>query len=459
MPYADQSPTLLYEVLPDRFGHGDASPLTHLKDRLGHLERLGADGLVLPPLFPASDPLRLATTDYFAVDPALGDTEQLAELCHAANQRGIAVVLTGVFDHVSDEHPWFAAACAHGVDESQYPPEQRTRQFFSFGSQFRHGYAARDEEGRLPELDLTNPQLRRRLFTGEDSVLHHWLEIGAAGWRILRADAVGYSILRESNRGSFTVAGDHFLVGDIRGFADRYVKDGLLDGVVNHYLREGVLSYLRGQVPARQLARVLGDLSGRYGRALVRCWNAFSAYDTPRLPFLVGDHKRARLGTLLGYTLPGAAHVLYGDEVGLVGKKPPLHLPEMRWDEKRWDHDRLNLHTELGALRQDRHALREGGFVDLTPEGEDEILAFARTTADPRETVVVVINRAAQTRVRKLFAPVCDLPDGLKLRDALSGGGATVRSGSVTLEVDAQDARILVPDEKDPSGARFFRGY
>jgi hypothetical protein len=34
-----------------------------------------------------------------------------------------------------------------------------------------------------------------------------------------------------------------------------------------------------------------------------------------------------------------------------------------------------------------------------------------------------------------------------------------MRSGSVTLEVEAQDARILVPDEKDPSGARFFRGY
>jgi glycosidase len=212
-------------------------------------------------------------------------------------------------------------------------------------------------------------------------------------------------------------------------------------------------------VPARQLARVLNDLEQRYGAALVRAWNVLSTTETPRAAFVVGDARRARLGALLSYTLPGAAHVLYGDEVGIVGKEPPRNLPLMRWDESRWDQDRLSLHETLGALRRDRHALRAGGFVDLTPEGEDEILAFARTTSDPRETVIVAVNRAAQTRVRKLFAPVCDLPDGLKLRDALTGEGSIVRSGSITIEIDAQDARILVPDEKDPAGTRFFRGY
>ena len=65
-----------------------------------------------------------------------------------------------------------------------------------------------------------------------------------------------------------------------------------------------------------------------------------------------------------------------------------------------------------------------------------------------------------------LFAPVCDLPNGLKLRDlAWSGadvGGrpdVKVRAGSITLELGGQDARVLVPDEDAHAGARFFRGY
>lgn len=459
MSYAQKCPTLVYEVVPDRFDpHAGVPPLQALRKRLDHLRRLGVDGLTLTPVFPSPDPLRLHTSDFFRVDPALGSEEDLSALCTDANERGISVILMGVFDHVSSSHPWFEAACTQGeAEEARFPPEQRTRRYFTFGGEFSHGYACRDMSAGQPELDLKNAEVRRRLFTGEDSVLHHWLHLGANGWRILRADHVGYSILRESSRGSLTVEGDHFVIGDIKGFADRYVRDGLLDGVVNHYLREAILSYLRGQVPARQLARVLHDLSTRYGRALARSWNLLSGYDTPRLSKLVGDPRRARLGVLLGYTLPGAAHILYGDEVGL-GRRSADPLPDMSWDPRHWDDDVLDLYVRLGHLRRAR-ALRHGDFVDLTPEGEEEILAFARVTNDPRETVLVVVNRAAQTRVRKLFAPVCDLPDGLRLRDVLRGPGAAVRSGSITLDIEGQDVRILVPDDNDEAGARFFRGY
>lgn len=460
MSYAQQCPTLVYEVVPDRFdAASDGAPLVRLRARLPHLERLGVDGLVLTPIFPGADPLRLHTRDFFSIDPALGTEHDLVELCEAARLSGIQVMLMAAFDHVSHTHPWFLAAQEHVGDESQYPPEQRTRAFFRFGDEFPRGYASRDDEGEEPELDLTGANARRLLFTGENSVMHRWLHTGVRGWRLLRADALGYSILRETSRGSLTVSDDRFVMGDIKGFADRYIKDGLLDGVVNHYLREGLVSYLRGQVPARQVARMLKDLSDRYGRALARCWNILSGHDLPRLDELLGDERRALLATSLGHTLPGCAHIFYGEEVHLPSRGGAGALASMTWDERRWDHHRVSLYERLGRLRRDRVALQSGGFVDLTPEGEDEILAFARVTADPRETVIVAANRAAQVRVRKLFAPVCDLPDGLKLRDALDGPGATVRSGSVTLEVPEHSARVLVPDENDPAGARFFRGY
>lgn len=460
MSYAQKCPTLVYEVVPDRFDEAAKDrPLVALRKRLSHLNRLGVDGLALTPIFPSPHPLRLHTSDFFQVDPALGTEEDLADLCRAATEAGIAVVLMGVFDHVSSEHPWFHSARSHtDEEEARFPPEQRTRRYFTFGAEFEHGYACRERSAEQPELDLKNLEVRRRLFTGEDSVLHRWLNLGAHGWRILRADAVGYSILRESSRGSLTVEGDHFVIGDIKGFADRYVRDGLLDGVVNHYLREAILAYLRGQVPARQLARVLRDLTSRYGRALTRCWNILSGHDLPRLSQLLGDPKRWRLGVILGYTLPGAAHIFYGDEVGLAARPTADPLAAMPWDEKRWNHDALELYVRLGHLRRAR-ALRQGEFIDLTPEGEEEIVAFARVTSDPRETVLVVVNRASQTRVRKLFAPVCDLPDGLKLRDVLEGPGATVRSGSIALEVGGPDVRLLVPDDSDEMGKRFFRGY
>ncbi len=454
------SPTILYEIVPDRFDpESDIAPLRAIRERLDHLERLGVEGISLTPVFPSSDELRLHAIDYRQVDPALGTLEDFTQLCQAAEERGMSVILMGAFDHVSKDHPWFVTAKTHTSGEEQFTPERRTRSFFSFDKQEEHGYAARGGDPDAPELNLKNPEVRRRLFTSEHSVLFHWLYAGARGWRILRAEQVGYSILRECRRGILNVEGAHTLIGDIKGFADRYVRDGLLDGVVNHYQREGIIAYLRNKVPARQLSRVLRDLRKSYGPAWQRGWNLLSGHDTRRARALLGDERKNRLAVLLSYTLPGAAHILYGDEVGLYRPRRGARFVDMTWDRTRWDAALFDWYTDLGVLRKTLPALRHGDFVDLTPEGEDEIVAFARMTADPRETVLVVVNRAAQTRVRQLFAPVCDLPDGLKLRDALSGPGASVRAGSITLEVLGQDARILVPDENDAAGARFFRGY
>lgn len=502
MAYLQRCPTVVYEAYPDaaaQFGlgnDGDSTsnhtnnstnnhtnnasnkqrPLVRLQRILPHLAKLSVDGLSLTPLFPAADALRLHIEDFFNIDPNLGTTEDLVELCEEARKYNISILLMGVFDHVSHRHPWFLGALQQEDDEGLYQPEQRTRRFFSFGSQHVNGYACRDGSPEEPELNLANAEVRRRLFTSEDSVVHFWLRCGAAGWRISRAEQVGYSILRECSRGALTVDDASIVIGDIKGFADRYVRDGVLDGVVNHYLREAVISYLRGQVPARQLARVMRDLQARYGTALLRSWNAFSGHDQPRLASLLQDRRRIRLATLLSYCLPGSAHILHGDEVGMGPVSALAPMPE----KSHWDDDTLRLYIKLGKLRRRLTSLCQGEFVDLTPEGEEEIFAFARVTNDPRETVVCVINRASQTRVRKLFAPVCDLPDGLQLRDVLSDGdddvdgiengdhphdhgriqmGPTVRAGTLTLEIDGQDARILIPDDRNEACARFFRGY
>lgn len=452
-------PTLAYEVIPSAFvPPGEGSVLSRMVPQIEHLAALSVDALVLPSLFP-TDASGKHTTDFRRIDSAIGTEDDLAHLCAVARTHEIDVVMSGVFDHVSDEHPWFVAAKDHGDDETAFAPHLRTRNFFLFRDAFPHGYACADREGKAPVLDLRQSEVRRRLFTGEASVLHHWLEVGIAGWRLERAEAVGYSILRELRRGTMTVEGEHFVIGDIRGFADRYTKDGLLDGVVNHYLREALVGYLRARIPARQVSRVLRDLARRYGSSLNRAWLPLSLSCKPRLPSVFQDPRRTRLSSILAYTLPGTPLLLFGDEMAREGKAPPLPARPMEWRKERWNQEVYDLHVTLGRLRREHPALVHGEFVDVTPEGEEEIVAFARVTKDPRETVLVAVNRASQTRVRTLFAPVNDLPDGLPLCDLLDGTEAKVRSGTVTLEVRGQDVRILVPNVDTDTGPVFFRDY
>jgi alpha-glucosidase len=490
MTYAPNVPAVVYEVVPDRFRIGRGlSPKDKLKDHayarpgvrtelgphrsaevhhggdlrgiieaIPHLQRLSVTGLYLNPIFPSVRADKLGSSNYLEVDPAFGTMSDFHDLVDAARAAGIGVILGGAFNYVGEDHPWFQNARAQSDEDGWLDPSQRTRSFFFFEPPPGTGHATFHGEPGHPELNLQNHDLRRRLFAGNRSVIHEWLGRGAAGWCLQRADELGYSVLREITLSTRTGGEQKFVVGDVRGFADRFVKDGLLDGVVNRYLREGIVAFLQGRMAACHLARVLLDQVQRYGRdAINRSWTFLGSHGTPRIAAaLKGDTARVRLAVTLKYALPGSASVFYGEEVGLGGRAPVEPLVPMDWEEGHWDPDLLSHHERLGHLKQELPALNKGDVADLTPPGEEDVFAFARTRSDPRETVVVIVNRSARPQARLLFLPVAELPDGLPLRDLLGGEACVVKAGTLAVEVPPTSAMLLTPAEGG-DGHRFFR--
>src|SRR4051812_3110920 len=90
-----------------------AHRLPRLEAWLDHLISLGANGLLLGPLF-ASATHGYDTVDYFRIDPRLGDDADFDALVAAAHERGLRVLLDGVFNHVGRAHPAFAQVEADG---------------------------------------------------------------------------------------------------------------------------------------------------------------------------------------------------------------------------------------------------------------------------------------------------------------------------------------------------------
>src|SRR4030042_931086 len=68
-------------------------------DHLDYLSDLGITALLLNPIFQASSNHRYNTTDYFHIDPRLGTHEAFRALLDAVHQRGMRIVLDGVFNH------------------------------------------------------------------------------------------------------------------------------------------------------------------------------------------------------------------------------------------------------------------------------------------------------------------------------------------------------------------------
>ncbi|GAB3632338.1 hypothetical protein GCM10027421_16910 [Microbacterium shaanxiense] len=92
----------------DGDGVGDIVGLTQ---RIDYLAELGVSCLWLMPFQPTRDlDDGYDITDFYSVDPRLGNLGELVELLRVAHDRGIRVIVDLVVNHTSDRHPWFRSA-------------------------------------------------------------------------------------------------------------------------------------------------------------------------------------------------------------------------------------------------------------------------------------------------------------------------------------------------------------
>ena len=78
--------------------------LPRLQGWLDHLISWGGNGLLLGPIFTSSTH-GYDTIDYFQIDPRLGDDADFDALVTACRERGVRLLLDGVFNHVGREFP------------------------------------------------------------------------------------------------------------------------------------------------------------------------------------------------------------------------------------------------------------------------------------------------------------------------------------------------------------------
>jgi cyclomaltodextrinase len=146
--------------------------LRRVADWFDHAIALGASGIALGPIF-ASRSHGYDTTDHYRIDPRLGDDDDFDYLVAAARQRGLRLLLDGVFNHVGVDFPRYRQA----ADD-----QAAARWFRGRPGRFR---TFEGHDG-LPALNHGNPEVAD--YVGD--VMSHWLGRGAHGWRLDAAYAV-----------------------------------------------------------------------------------------------------------------------------------------------------------------------------------------------------------------------------------------------------------------------------
>ncbi|HEU4382814.1 MAG TPA: alpha-amylase family glycosyl hydrolase [Anaeromyxobacteraceae bacterium] len=452
-------------AFPRVFYGGD---LVGLQQRLDHLSALGVDALYLNPILTAPSNHRYDVTDFEHVDASLGGDQALARLRQALASRGMRYLLDLVPNHVGDRHPWFLAA--------QADPGAPEAEFFTFE---RHPdrYATWLGVRTLPKLDYRSAELRRRVITGEDSVVRRWLRPpwSADGWRVDVANMlgrqgavqVGAEVARAIRAAAKSVRPDAYLLGEHFFDATSQLQGDQWDGVMNyggfafplwHWLRGYRQELRRGEalVSPAPFSTAALEAAWRARRAAVpwalqlQQYNLVDSHDVPRIRTTVGGNGALhRLAAVVQLTYPGVPGLYYGDEIGMSDGPQLGPRGCMIWDRDRWDSALLDFYRRLVGLRRASPALREGGFQVLVVE--PDTLAYQREGAEG--WVLTVAHRGERPRPAGPL-PVADggIPDGVEFAELLGGSTAVTRDGALPLPELSQGATAWLAER--PRGRR-----
>lgn len=294
---------------PIREPDADPGPrLLRLLPWLDHLIGLGANGLLLGPVF-TSTTHGYDTTDHFRIDPRLGTEDDFAALVTACRERGIRILADGVFSHVGSEHPAVAAALRGGPDS----PEAA---LLDIDWEADGGPAPRVFEGHGSLVRLRHEgSAAVELAT---NVMNHWLDRGIDGWRLDAAYSVPPPFWAQTLGRVREQHPDAWFLGEvIHGDYGAFVTDSTVDSVTQYELWKAIWSSLL-DANFYELAHALERHQSMLEVFLPQTF--VGNHDVTRITTTLGpDRAILALGVLM--TVAGIPSLYYGDEVGMLGLK------------------------------------------------------------------------------------------------------------------------------------------
>lgn len=478
---------------------------------LDYLQSLGVNTIYFNPIFDAGSNHSYDTQDYYRIDPYFGTQKDWENLVKHTQQRGMRIILDGVFNHLSSDSPFFDRYHHYDAVGACESADSPYRDWFNFrppagnepspcapstpggNDTYYDGWFGFDS---IPVINKSLPEVQEYFLTGENSVSRYWLDQGAGGWRMdVSGDPSfpdGYwetfrQVTKETRPDALLVSEtwqkDSTLLRMLRG--DR------LDTTMNYRLRDAVIGLLAPGnfdskgfadsghpiVPSEFAARLASIREDYPDAAYYSLMNLLDSHDTERLLWtltpgtettagkelnaanLADGKGRQMIASLIQFTLPGAPTVYYGDEVGMTGDDDPDDRRAYPWADLGGDPDMVMFdhYQALAAMRQQYPVLVNGTFRILLADDVTDVVAYGRKTGT--QAAVVIVNRGDTEQSEEI--PVAGyLPDGVTLQVAYvvgSGGPAsvTVSNGELTGTVGPKSALLLVTGLIDltPPGA------
>lgn len=480
---------LMYQIFPDRFAKSESCPapdqhkdyrmhqiwgempdsgpdergivwnkdffggnLRGISDQLPYLESLGVTVIYLNPVFRAFSNHRYDTANFMEIDPMLGTEQDFGDLCGAAMKRNIRIVIDGVFNHTGSHSVYFnkdGAFDTLGAWQSQDSPWYSWYSFSRYPDQYESWWGI----DTLPAVNEMEESYRDYIIRGEDSVIKHWMRLGASGVRLDVADELPDPFLDEIRRAVKSVNPQGAVIGEVwedasskvaYGQRRRYFQGEQLDSVMNYPLRDWLVDFLNRHRDGAILQDQIISLMENYPRMCAHSlMNILGTHDTERILSVMEQgvslekgRQKLFMALLIWAFAPGIPCIYYGDEIGMEGGKDPFNRRCFEPEKKKKD-----IFTFYRRLLHFRKQISGLGAMDYAPElSGPGYFSFRRT--GEKSAVFVYINVSDEPKILSL---------GLGVHQRIFD---FVNCGGISFTDDLYKGNFMEADSGDGVGAR-----
>ena len=397
---------VVYNIFPDSFAngknaisctgraldyHGHPSVSTYggtingIIQNLDHIRLMGCNCIYLNPVFAAGAYHKYDLLDYEHIDPCFGTDEDFRNLVEAAHERGIRIIIDGVFNHISREHPFFQNVLQNGRASEYYDwfyqlPDPLTLPVDGE----EPGYVCFSYVAEMPKTNTACEALKDYFCR----IGAKWIrEYHVDGWRLDVANELDDGFLRAFRKAVKKEDPEAMIIGEIWENAEHYMNGDMLDSAMNYDFRRFCTQFFaEGILTAEEFDLRISGLLMRYScQATEAQLNLLDGHDVCRFLTLCGeDTDRMEAAIVFQMTFPGMPCVFYGDEKGMTGKSEQEYRRPMAW---RSSSPLEKVYADLIELRKTNEALTHGSFETLM--ATDGLYVYRRSCGSQRIRIAI----------------------------------------------------------------------
>ncbi len=511
-----------WDKVPESFSVAEfyGGDLEGVRKKLDYLQNLGIEVIYFNPLFVSPSNHKYDIQDYDYIDPHYGkivvdggellhpgvqenrmakryirrvtdkrnleaSNQLFAQLVQEIHDRGMKVILDGVFNHCGSFNKWMDREEIYSAQEGYEPgayvsKDSPYKDYFNFRDQnawpHNWSYDGWWDHDTLPKLN----------YEGSADLYQYILEIGKKwvsppynvdGWRLDVAADLGMSeefnhqFWRDFRKAVKSANPNAVILAEHYGDPKSWLAGDQWDTIMNYdAFMEPVTWFLTGMEKHSDSfeGSTLGNIMNFEGSmnhymtsfltpSLYCSMNQLSNHDHSR--FLTRTNRRiGRIDTLgakaasegvnkgvfreavvIQMTWPGAPTLYYGDEAGLCGFTDPDNRRTYPWGKE--DRDLIAFHREIIRIHKEYEVFRTGSLKFL--QGEYNLLCYARFNR--KEQMVILINNDENTRDVDVFVIAAGISKSAHLEQLMFTNETGYSILPVVYQVEDGRLRMTMP--------------